>query len=196
MSRAATLIFAILAYAIFFATFLYLIVFVGDLSFARRTVDVGPQAPVAVAVVVDVALIALFGLQHSVMARQGFKRWWTRFVPAAGRAQRLCACCKHRADDPVRRLAADSGTGVERQCDSASRDQRPHLGRLLDRLADGPAQHVPDQPFRAVWIAAGMAEHARAARPRRPSSASLYSTNGSATRSISASSSPSGPLRR
>jgi len=81
MSRAATLIFAILAYAIFFATFLYLIVFVGDLSLARRTVDVGPQAPVAVAVVVDVALIALFGLQHSVMARQGFKRWWTRFVP-------------------------------------------------------------------------------------------------------------------
>src|SRR4051812_14547738 len=81
MSRTATLLFAIVAYAVFFATFLYLIVFVGDLSFAGRTVDIGPQAPVSQAVVIDVALIALFGLQHSVMARQGFKRWWTRFVP-------------------------------------------------------------------------------------------------------------------
>jgi protein-S-isoprenylcysteine O-methyltransferase Ste14 len=83
MSRAAALIFAILAYAIFFATFLYLIAFVGDLSIAPRTVDVGPDSPLAVAVAIDVALIALFGLQHSVMARQGFKRWWTRLVPWA-----------------------------------------------------------------------------------------------------------------
>jgi len=81
MSRALTLIFAIIAYAIFFATFLYLIVFVGDFSFSSRTVDVGPSAPVALAVVIDVALIALFGLQHSVMARQGFKRAWTKTVP-------------------------------------------------------------------------------------------------------------------
>ena len=82
MTRAATLLFSIVAYAIFFATFLYLIVFVGDLSFARVTVDTGgPQAAPATAAVIDVALIALFGLQHSVMARQGFKRWWTRVIP-------------------------------------------------------------------------------------------------------------------
>jgi protein-S-isoprenylcysteine O-methyltransferase Ste14 len=82
MSRVVTLIFAILAYAVFFATFLYLIVFVGDLSFAQITVDKGgPQSAPAVAAVIDVALIALFGLQHSVMARQGFKRAWTRIVP-------------------------------------------------------------------------------------------------------------------
>lgn len=52
-----------------------------DFTFAVITVDNGPLAPVVVAVVVDIALIALFGLQHSVMARQGFKRWWTRIVP-------------------------------------------------------------------------------------------------------------------
>ena len=75
--------FAIIAYAIFFATFLYLIAFVGDLELAPRTVDVGPDSPLAIAVAVDVGLIALFGLQHSVMARQGFKRWWTRVVPWA-----------------------------------------------------------------------------------------------------------------
>jgi methanethiol S-methyltransferase len=75
------MVFAIIAYAIFFATFLYLIVFVGDLAFARRTVDVGPDAPPLAAALIDVALIALFGIQHSVMARQGFKRWWMRIVP-------------------------------------------------------------------------------------------------------------------
>ena len=81
MSRLATMIFAIVAYAIFFATFLYLIVFVGDLSFAKVTVDRGPYADPPVAALIDVVLIALFGIQHSVMARQGFKRRWTRIVP-------------------------------------------------------------------------------------------------------------------
>lgn len=83
MSRAATLLFAIICYAIFFATFLYLIVFVGDFSLEAVTVNKGPQSPVAVAVVVDLALIALFGVQHSVMARPAFKARWTRIVPPA-----------------------------------------------------------------------------------------------------------------
>ncbi len=81
MSRAIALLFAIACYAIFFATFLYLIVFVGDFTFAAVTVDSGPEAAPAVAAVIDVALIALFGLQHSVMARPGFKAWWTKIVP-------------------------------------------------------------------------------------------------------------------
>ena len=81
MSRAATLMFAIAAYAVFFATFLYLICFVGNFPFAPLTVDRGPDAPVAAAIVIDVLLIALFGVQHSVMARQGFKRAWTKIVP-------------------------------------------------------------------------------------------------------------------
>ncbi|WP_310467222.1 methanethiol S-methyltransferase [Sphingomonas sp.] len=81
MSRTATLIFALVAYAIFFATFLYLICFVGDLAIAKRTVDRGPDGPVAVAVIVNLALIALFGLQHSVMARPAFKARWTKIVP-------------------------------------------------------------------------------------------------------------------
>jgi methanethiol S-methyltransferase len=81
MTRAVSLLFSLVAYAIFFATFLYLIVFVGDLPFGAQTVDRGPDAPIAAAIIVDIALIALFGLQHSVMARQGFKRAWTRIVP-------------------------------------------------------------------------------------------------------------------
>jgi methanethiol S-methyltransferase len=84
MSRAASLLFAIACYAVFFATFLYLIIFVGDLNLdplKPLTVDHGPAAPPTTAAVIDLALIALFGLQHSIMARQGFKRQWTRIVP-------------------------------------------------------------------------------------------------------------------
>ena len=81
MSRTLCLLFAGIAYAIFFATFLYLISFVGNLPFAPVTVDRGPETPLITALIVDLALIAIFGLQHSVMARQGFKRAWTRVVP-------------------------------------------------------------------------------------------------------------------
>jgi protein-S-isoprenylcysteine O-methyltransferase Ste14 len=82
MARAIYLLFGVVAYLIFFTTFLYLIAFFGDLPQAPRTVDRGgPSAGLAMAVLVNVGLIALFGLQHSVMARQGFKRAWTRIVP-------------------------------------------------------------------------------------------------------------------
>lgn len=81
MSKAATLLYAAIAYAIFFATFLYLIAFVGDVPLVPRTVDQGPEAPIAVALIINTLLIAVFGLQHSIMARQGFKRAWTRIVP-------------------------------------------------------------------------------------------------------------------
>lgn len=81
MSRTLSLLFAIIAYAVFFATFLYLICFVGNFGFAPVTVDRGPAAPVGLAIAVNVALIALFGLQHSVMARPAFKARWIRIVP-------------------------------------------------------------------------------------------------------------------
>lgn len=81
MSRAGTLLFAILCYAIFFATFLYLVIFVGDFTFATLTVDTGPGGAPLTAALIDIALIALFGIQHSVMARPGFKRAWTRILP-------------------------------------------------------------------------------------------------------------------
>ena len=79
--RALFLSFSAIAYAIFLATFLYLIGFVGNLAVLPMTVDKGPAGPVGMAVITDIALIALFGVQHSVMARQGFKRAWTRTVP-------------------------------------------------------------------------------------------------------------------
>jgi protein-S-isoprenylcysteine O-methyltransferase Ste14 len=81
MQRSLNMLFAVVAYAIFFATFLYLVAFVGGLPLVPTTVDSGAPGPVVTAIVIDIALISLFGVQHSVMARQGFKRWWTKVVP-------------------------------------------------------------------------------------------------------------------
>jgi protein-S-isoprenylcysteine O-methyltransferase Ste14 len=82
MARAFYLLFGALAYLIFFATFLYLIAFVGDFPWVPRTVDRGHEVVgLHHAVAADIALIALFGLQHSIMARPRFKSWWTKLVP-------------------------------------------------------------------------------------------------------------------
>ncbi len=81
-ARIAALTYGAVCYALFFATFLYLIAFVADLA-VPRTIDSGAGTGVGRAFGIDTLLLALFGLQHSVMARPSFKRWWTRFVPGA-----------------------------------------------------------------------------------------------------------------
>lgn len=81
MARSLYLLFGAAAYLVFFATFLYLIAFVGDLPWAPRTIDRPGGVELGAPAAVDLALVALFGLQHSLMARQGFKRGWARIVP-------------------------------------------------------------------------------------------------------------------
>ncbi len=81
MARYFYLAFSVVAYTIFFATFLYLIAFVGNLPVPRTVDQGGVVNGMATALIVNILLIALFGVQHSVMARQGFKTAWTRIVP-------------------------------------------------------------------------------------------------------------------
>lgn len=81
MSKVFSLPIAIVCYAAFFLSFTYLIGFVAGLDVLPAHVDKGLSAPPIVAAVIDVALIALFGIQHSVMARPRFKANWTRLVP-------------------------------------------------------------------------------------------------------------------
>lgn len=81
MGRAIILLYGALCYLVFFITFLYAIGFVGDV-FVPKTIDSGARVgSITAAFVIDVLLLGLFAVQHSGMARRGFKRWLTRVVP-------------------------------------------------------------------------------------------------------------------
>lgn len=73
--------YGVAAYLAFLAVFVYTVGFLADVG-VWKGIDDGISEPVWVAVLINVALLSLFALQHSVMARPWFKRWWTRLVPA------------------------------------------------------------------------------------------------------------------
>lgn len=81
MTRWLTLLFGIVAYSAGFSSLVLFIVFAGGWDVLPWKIDAHSRLPVESALAVNFALVLLFGLQHSIMARPGFKRWWTRFVP-------------------------------------------------------------------------------------------------------------------
>jgi protein-S-isoprenylcysteine O-methyltransferase Ste14 len=83
MSRFLAVLYGALAYAIFLATFLYAIAFVGDFLVPKAIDYPAAGTPRAEALAIDLVLLGVFAVQHSLMARPAFKRWWTRFVPHA-----------------------------------------------------------------------------------------------------------------
>jgi protein-S-isoprenylcysteine O-methyltransferase Ste14 len=80
MKKTLVLLYGVVAYAIFFATFCYAVGFVSTLLVPKH-IDSVPRSPLSYALLVNAGLLALFALQHSIMARPAFKRWWTNFVP-------------------------------------------------------------------------------------------------------------------
>ncbi|WOH63084.1 methanethiol S-methyltransferase [Bradyrhizobium sp. BWA-3-5] len=79
--RAAALIYGLASYLIFSLSFAYTPAFIGNFL-VPKTIDVGPESGRAQAVLIDMILLGLFAIQHSIMARPAFKRWWTRIIPA------------------------------------------------------------------------------------------------------------------
>src|SRR6267378_2618008 len=80
LKRLTFFAYGLAAYVVFLVTFLYAIAFVGGFGVPTR-LDGAAQPSLALALAVDAALLTIFAVQHSVMARRWFKEWWTQIVP-------------------------------------------------------------------------------------------------------------------
>src|ERR671920_453840 len=80
MKRILIFLYGVASYLVFFATFLYAVGFIGNFG-VPKTLDSARAGALGNALAIDLGLLALFAVQHSVMARPAFKRWWTRIIP-------------------------------------------------------------------------------------------------------------------
>ena len=94
IGRVAALIYGLASDLVFFLSFVYAVAFIGN-HWVPKSIDVGfdergPESGLAQSILIDVLLLGAFAIQHSVMARPAFKRWWTPIIPASSSAAPTC----------------------------------------------------------------------------------------------------------
>ena len=150
--RLSIFLYGVVSYAVFFGTF-FTPWDSSATSVYRKPSTVAASGTWRSALLVDLGLLGLFALQHSVMARPAFKRWWTRIVPGARRAQHVCARVQPRAPCCFWMAAAR-----RRRLEGRVHGARPRsTGCFAFGWLTGAGHHVPHQPLRPVRAAPGLA---------------------------------------
>ena len=130
-----SLLYGVVVYLLSFGTILCTIAFVGNLP-VSKTIHTGATGSLPAAIAIDLLLLGLFAIQHSVMARPSFKRAWTKPRSTSCRAVYLWLVRERDASALVLAMAADRRDRVG--CDKSDGYPR-NAGNLLGRMGLGPA---------------------------------------------------------